>query len=65
MFKIGQKATHYAKADKVGEIIDIEYLKNSFYTTGGTTASKIFITIKYSEKDIQKHDSGDVIKVYD
>ena len=41
------------------------YEKNNFMTTGGTTASKVIIEVKYSENEILKHESGDLIKIYD
>ena len=65
MFKVGQKVSHFMTTHKVGIIINIEYARNNFMTTGGTTQSKVYVVVKYNEEDIQKYDSGDLIKVYD
>jgi hypothetical protein len=65
MFKVGQKVSHFMTTHKAGTVIHIEYEKNNFMTTGGTTESKVIITVQYLENDIQKHNSGDLIKVYD
>jgi len=65
MFKIGQKVSHFMTTHRVGTVINIEYSRNNFMTTGGTTADRVFIVVKYSDDDIQKYLSGDVIKVYD
>tara|TARA_B100001287_G_C22608188_1_gene493801 strand:+ start:128 stop:325 length:198 start_codon:yes stop_codon:yes gene_type:complete len=65
MFKIGQKVSHFMTTHKVGTIVNIEYARNNFMTTGGTTQNKVFIVVKYTEEDIQKYESGDLIKVYD
>jgi len=65
MFKVGQKVSHFMTTHKVGTIINIEYARNNFMTTGGTTQSKVYVVVKYNEEDIQKYDSGDLIKVYD
>ena len=65
MFKIGQRVSHFMTTHKVGTVVNILYEKNSFMTTGGTTQSKVIIEVKYSENETLKHDSGDLIKVYD
>ena len=65
MIKKGQKVSHFMTTHKVGTVINIEYSQNNFMTTSGTTSSKVYIVVKYSENDIQKYDSGDIIKVYD
>ena len=65
MFKVDQKVSHFMTINKVGVITNIEYSKNNFMTEGGTTASKVFIVVKYNEEDIQKYDAGDLVKVYD
>lgn len=65
MFKIGQKVSHFMTTHKVGTVVNIEYARNNFMTTGGTTQHKVYIVVKYNDDDIQKHDSGDLIKVYD
>lgn len=65
MFKIGQKASHFMTTHKVGTIKNIEYARNNFMTTGGTTASKVFVILEYKDGTIAKHDVGDLIKVYD
>ena len=65
MFKTGQRVSHFMTTQKVGTIINIFHEKNNFMTTGGTTASRVIIEVKYSENDIIKYDSGDLIKVYD
>ena len=66
MLRVGQKATHFMTTHKTGTIVEILTERNHNYMTmGGTTQSDIFVVIKYSENDIQKHRSGDVIRVYD
>tara|TARA_B100001989_G_C24241495_1_gene317567 strand:+ start:317 stop:514 length:198 start_codon:yes stop_codon:yes gene_type:complete len=65
MFKIGQRVSHFMTTHKVGSVVNILYEKNNIMTVGGTTASKVIIEVKYSEKDIKKYDAGDLIKVYD
>ena len=66
MFKIGQKATHFMQAHKEGTIINVISERNHNYMTmGGTTQNEIYVIIKYSENDIQKFKSGDVIRIYD
>ena len=65
MFKKGQKVSHFMSTHKVGTIIEIKRTKNNLMTTGGTTESKLFIVVKYSDNDIQEHFSGDLFKVYD
>ena len=65
MFKIGQKVSHFMTTHKVGIIVNIEYARNNFMTTGGTTQSKVYVIVKYNDDDIQKYDSGDLIKIYD
>lgn len=65
MFKIGQKVSHFMTTHKVGTVINIEYSRNNFMTAGGTTAERVFVVVKYSDDDIQKYLSGDVIKIYD
>ena len=65
MFKVGQRVSHFMTTHKVGTVVNIEYARNNFMTTGGTTQHKVFIVVKYTEDDIQKYDSGDLIKVYD
>lgn len=65
MFKAGQKVSHFMTTHKVGVVLNIEYARNNFMTEGGTTASKVYIVVKYSDEDIKKYDSGDLIKVYD
>ena len=65
MFKKGQRVSHFMTTHKVGTVINIIHEKNNFMTTGGTTASKVIIEVKYSENEILKHDSGDLIKIYD
>ena len=65
MFKIGQKVSHFMTTHKVGTVINILHERNNFMTAGGTTASKVIIEVKYSSQDLQKYESGDLIKVYD
>ena len=65
MFKVGQRVSHFMTTHKVGTVVNIEYARNNFMTTGGTTQSKVYIVVKYTEEDVQKYDSGDLIKVYD
>ena len=66
MLKVGQKATHFMQSHKTGTIIQILSERNHNYmTTGGTTQNEIFVVIQYSDTDIQKFRSGDVIKIYD
>lgn len=65
MFKVGQRVSHFMTTHKVGTVVNIEYARNNFMTTGGTTQHKVYIVVKYSDDDIQKHDSGDLIKIYD
>ena len=65
MFKTGQRVSHFMTTHKVGTIINILNERNNFMTTGGTTAGKIIIVVKYSENEIVKYNSGDLIKVYD
>ena len=65
MFKVGQRVSHFMTTHKVGTVVNIEYARNNFMTTGGTTQNKVYIVVKYTEEDIQKYDSGDLIKVYD
>jgi hypothetical protein len=65
MLKIDQRVSHFMTMHKVGTIINIEYSKNNFMTEGGTTASKVYVVVKYSENDIQKYDVGDIIRIYD
>ena len=66
MLKVGQKATHFMQSHKVGTIINIiKENAHNYMTYGGTTQSDIFVIIKYSENDIQKFKSGDVIRIYD
>ena len=66
MLKVGQKATHFMQSHKVGTIVQIITEKaHNYMTIGGTTQSDIFVVIKYSENDIQKFKSGDVIRIYD
>ena len=66
MLKVGQKATHFMQSHKVGTIVQILNERNHNYmTTGGTTQSEIYVIVKYSENDIQKFKSGDVIRIYD
>ena len=65
MFKVGQRVSHFMTTHKVGTVVNIEYARNNFMTEGGTTQHKVFIVVKYTEDDIQKYDSGVLIKVYD
>ena len=66
MLKVGQKATHFMQSHKVGTIVQIiTENAHNYMTIGGTTQSDIFVVIKYSENDIQKYRSGDVIRIYD
>lgn len=66
MLKVGQKATHFMQSHKVGTIVQIlTENAHNYMTIGGTTQSDIFVVIKYSESDIQKFKSGDVIRIYD
>ena len=66
MLKVGQKATHFMQSHKVGTIVQIiTENAHNYMTIGGTTQSDIFVVIKYSDKDIQKFKSGDVIRIYD
>ena len=66
MLKVGQKATHFMQSHKVGTIVQIiTENAHNYMTIGGTTQSDIFVVIKYSDRDIQKFKSGDVIRIYD
>jgi hypothetical protein len=65
MFKIDQRVSYFMTTHKVGTVVNIEYSKNNFMTTAGTTSNKVYIVVKYSDDSIQKYDSGDLIKVYD
>lgn len=66
MLRVGQKATHFMQSHKTGTIVEImSERRHNYMTMGGTTQSEIFVVIKYSENDIQKFKSGDVIRIYD
>jgi len=65
MFKIGFKAAHYLSTNRVGKVINIEYTKNNQWTIGGTTDSKVYITLEYLDGEKIKYLSGDLIRIYD
>jgi|11_taG_2_1085331.scaffolds.fasta_scaffold105118_2 hypothetical protein len=73
MFKIGFKASHYLSTNRVGKVVDIRYIKNNQWTIGGTTDSKVYITLEYKEKNQnneivikrERYLSGDLIRIYD
>jgi hypothetical protein len=73
MFKKGFKASHYLSTNRVGTVVDIRYIKNNQWTIGGTTGSKVYITLEYKEKNQydqivtirERYLSGDLIRIYD
>ena len=65
MFKIGFKASYFGTMDKIGTVVKIDYVKNNQMTVGGTTDTRIYITLKYSDNTEQIYVAGDLIRHFE
>jgi len=66
MLKVGQKASHFMSTHRVGEIIDLIYEKAGLgWSTGGTLDTRVIVVVRYKNGEIEKYNSGDVIRIYD
>jgi hypothetical protein len=65
MFKVGFKASYFGTMDKIGTVVKIDYLKNNQMTVGGTTDTRVYITLKYSDNSEVTYKSGDLIRHFD
>jgi len=65
MIKIGDKVYYYQTMNKVGTVINIITERNNQLTVGGTSESRVFVEVKYSEDDIVVYRRGDIQKSFD
>lgn len=65
MFKVGFKASYFGTMDKIGTVVKIDYLKNNQMTVGGTTDTRVYITLKYPDNSEATYKSGDLIRHFD
>jgi len=65
MIKIGDKVYYYQTMNKVGIVTNIITERNNQLTVGGTSESKVFVEVKYSEDDIVIYRRGDIQKSFD
>ena len=65
MIKIGDKVYYYQTMNKVGTVINIITERNNQLTVGGTSESRVFVEVKYSEDDIVIYRRGDIQKSFD
>jgi tRNA(Phe) wybutosine-synthesizing methylase Tyw3 len=65
MLKLGFKASHFQKINKVGTIVNIERVKNNQMTVGGTTEARVFITLRYDDGTEEVCLSTDLIRQFD
>ena len=65
MIKIGDKVYYYQTMNKVGTVINIITERNNQLTVGGTSESRVFVEVKYSEDDVVMYRRGDIQKSFD
>tara|TARA_B100000085_G_scaffold27253_2_gene22653 strand:- start:755 stop:952 length:198 start_codon:yes stop_codon:yes gene_type:complete len=65
MIKIGDRVYYYQTMNKVGTVINIITERNNQLTVGGTSESRVFVEVKYSEDDIVIYRRGDIQKSFD
>ena len=65
MFKVGYKAAHFMTSNRVGKVVEINYVKNNQWTIGGTTDSKVYILLEYPNGEKVQHLSGNLLRIYD
>tara|TARA_B100000927_G_scaffold245016_1_gene207506 strand:+ start:45 stop:242 length:198 start_codon:yes stop_codon:yes gene_type:complete len=65
MIKIGDKVYYYQTMNKVGIVTNIITERNNQLTVGGTSESKVFVEVKYSEDDVVIYRRGDIQKSFD
>ena len=69
MIKVGDKVHHFMEMHKHGKVVDVIVENNSLLTTGGTSSSKVFMIVKYTDntnkKLLRRIPLGDLMKVYD
>jgi len=65
MIKIGDRVYYYQTMNKVGTVINIITERNNQLTVGGTSESRVFVEVKYSEKDVVIYNRGDIQKSFD
>jgi hypothetical protein len=65
MIKIGGKVYYWQTMHKIGVVVDVIRDKNNIMTEGGTTTSKVYFKVEYSDKQIITYKAGDLHKHYD
>lgn len=65
MIKLGEKVYHFQTMNRIGTVVGIFSDKSNVMTTGGTTASRVFIKVEYPNGDVVVYNSGDVQKHFD
>tara|TARA_Y100000296_G_C4973032_1_gene156874 strand:- start:77 stop:280 length:204 start_codon:yes stop_codon:yes gene_type:complete len=65
-FRIGDKAHHFMRGNKVGKVVDIKYDKQNIpWSTGGSFEHKIYIILEYPDKSKESVLKSDLIKIFD
>ena len=65
MIKIGDRVYYYQTMNKVGTVVNIITERNNQLTVGGTSESRVFVEVKYSDNDIVIYNRGDIQKSFD
>tara|TARA_B100001057_G_scaffold453459_1_gene498276 strand:- start:1123 stop:1320 length:198 start_codon:yes stop_codon:yes gene_type:complete len=65
MIKIGDRVYYYQTMNKIGTVIDIITERNNQLTVGGTSESRVYVKIEYSEGEIITYRRGDIQKSFD
>jgi hypothetical protein len=65
MFKVGFKASYFGAMHKIGTVVKIEHVRNNQLTVGGTTGTKVYITLRYPDNTEQTYLSGDLIRHFE
>lgn len=64
-YKIGDKASHFMRCNRVGTVIDFVYVKNeNQWSTGGSFENKIYVVLRYPDNSVEQILKSDLIKVF-
>ena len=65
MIKIGDKVYYFQTMDRVGTVVDIITERNNQLTVGGTSSSRVYVKVEYSDGNIITYNRGDIQKSFD
>ena len=65
MIKINDKVYHYSTMNKIGTVVRIFHQQNNQLTTGGTTASRVYVEVLYPNNEKIVYNIGDLQKHFD